>query len=501
MVRLGFRVLNEDIRNDILVPRYYDPEIDDLLAALEPTHQLVSVGELVDDGLLELRQGKYIPKLHYGTGSIPYVRTSDIANGELRASPKHGMSDAIWHEYQAQQDVCPGDVLLVHEGTYLIGTCAVVTRYDLPLLFQHHLAKLRVAPNGPLTGPLLAATLGAPIVQRQIRSKQFTADVIDSIVGRLQEVVLPIPRDEDARTALAAQCDAVADERAQARSRLSLLVRRLDAAMVTADPNPIRAVLTDELGDGVPMALLGERIGFRAFRHSDDAVRNDVLIPAYYDPTIADALNELAAGGCELVSIRELANDGVLALETGDEVGKLAYGSGAIPFVRTSDLGTWDLKLDPKQRVSRAVYDSLAEKQSVRPEDLLVVRDGTYLVGTAAMVSQGDVPLLFSGGVYRIRVERPDSLDPYLLLVLLWSHTVRRQIRAKRFTRDVIDTLGRRLEEIVLPLPTGELRAVVTDVARDLVRRRVELRDFAGQLGAFVEAGRIDDDVAMVPFG
>ena len=33
----------------------------------------------------------------------------------------------------------------------------------------------------------------APIVQRQIRSKQFTADIIDSIVGRLQEVVLPIP--------------------------------------------------------------------------------------------------------------------------------------------------------------------------------------------------------------------------------------------------------------------------------------------------------------------
>lgn len=485
--RLGFRVSDRDIRNDIFVPRYYDPEIDELLRALEPTHLLVSVGELVDDGLLELRQGKYIAKLHYGTGHIPYVRTSDIANGELRSSPKHGVSEAVWAEHQAQQDARAGDVLLVHEGTYLIGTGAAITRYDLPLLFQHHLAKLRAAPEAPLTGPLLAAILSAPVVQRQIRSKQFTADVIDSIVGRLQEVILPIPRDEALRAALMAECQEVGDQRAEARSRLSLLIRRLDAAMAAADSAPIHAVLTDELGAGVPMALLGERIGFRAFRHSQDAVLHDVLIPAYYDPTIEDALSELAAGGCELVSIRELVNAGVLSLETGDEVGKLAYGSGAIPFVRTSDLGTWDLKLDPKQRVSRAVYDSLADKQSAQPEDLLVVRDGTYLVGTAAMVSQADVPLLFSGGVYRVRVEQPESLDPYLLLVLLWSRSVRRQIRAKRFTRDVIDTLGRRFEEIVIPLPTGHLAAAITLVARELVQRRVELRDTAGQLGVAIE--------------
>ena len=185
--------------------------------------------------------------------------------------------------------------------------------------------------------------------------------------------------------------------------------------------------------------------------------------------------------------MRELAQAGVISLETGDEVGKLAYGSGDVPFVRTSDLGTWELKLDPKQRVSRALYDSLADKQSAQPEDLLVVRDGTYLVASAAMVSAADVPLLFSGGIYRIRVEKPDQLDPYLLLVLLWSQTVRRQIRAKRFTRDVIDTLGRRFEEIVLPLPTGQLRDAITEVSRRLVHRRTHLRDIAGGLGAAVQ--------------
>lgn len=486
--QMGFRITQDDVRNDILIPKYYDPELDDLCSELASTHMLVSIGELIEDGVLELRQGKYIGKLHYGTGRIPYIRTSDIANWELRSSPKHGVSEAVWKEFHAQQDVQPGDVLLVHEGTYLIGTCAPVTQYDLPLLFQHHLAKLRLTKDAPLEGPLLAALLGAPIVQRQIRSKQLTADIIDSIVGRLQEVVIPIPKDESVRVDLTQRCSGIYEERGEARSRLSLLMHRLDDALAVGDSEMISKVPTDEgIGTGLPVALLGEKVGFRAFTEGQDNLLNDILIPAYYDPTIGQTLDRLKGGGCQLITIKELVEDGVLSLETGDEVGKLAYGSGDIPFVRTSDLATWELKLDPKQRVSRAVFDSLASKQSAEPEDLLVVRDGTYLVGTTAMVSEADVPLLFSGGVYRVRVEQPDVLDPYLLLVLLWSRIVRRQIRAKRFTRDVIDTLGRRFEEVVLPLPEGKLSIEITKVARQLVRRRIQLRDAAGRLGVQVE--------------
>jgi type I restriction enzyme M protein len=93
------------------------------------------------------------------------------------------------------QDVQEMNVLLVHEGAYLIGTPCLLTRFDTRILYQHHLAKLRVLSSSLLSGPLLIAALLSPIVQRQIRSKQFTADVIDSIVGRFPEVVLPLPRD------------------------------------------------------------------------------------------------------------------------------------------------------------------------------------------------------------------------------------------------------------------------------------------------------------------
>src|SRR4051794_7208572 len=101
--RLGFRITAEEIRRNILVPKYYDPEIDERLAALSDTHELVSVQELLDSGRLAMTQGNYIGKMHYGTGPVPYIRTSDIANWELRGSPKHGVTDAIREKFASKQ--------------------------------------------------------------------------------------------------------------------------------------------------------------------------------------------------------------------------------------------------------------------------------------------------------------------------------------------------------------------------------------------------------------
>jgi hypothetical protein len=486
---LGFKIQASDIRKSIYVPRYYDPSIDDRLAELSATHDLVSIAELIESGELELRQGNYVGKMHYGTGLIPYIRTSDIANWELRGSPKHGVSDAVYDQYVAQQDVRQYDVLLVHEGTYLIGTPCLLTRYDTKILYQHHLAKLRVAKIERLTGPLLMAALMAPIVQRQIRSKQFTADVIDSIVGRLHEVVLPLPSSGEVRQRISAEARKVFEGRARARVGLALLTRELDQLLESGDPKQATDELADEALDITGLvSFLGERPEAHSFTVPSAKLRNAVLVPRYYDPRTDDDLNKLTST-CNLTTIGELVRGGRLSLQTGDEVGKLAYGSGLIPFIRTSDLGNWELKHDPKQRISADVYDQYAVKQSARAQDILLVRDGTYLVGSSSMVTEADTPLLFSGGIYRLRAKDQNDLDPYLLLALLNSRVVKRQMRNKQFTRDVIDTLGRRLEEVALPIPRDRrLAAAIAETMRKLLQQRSDLREAALRLGSEVEA-------------
>ena len=485
---LGFTIASGEVRRDILVPRYYDPLVPKRLGELERTHDLVSVGSLIDAGDLEMRQGNYIGKIHYGTGPYPYIRTSDIANWELRASPKHGVSAEVYETYARKQDVRQGDILLVHEGTYLIGTPCLLTRADTKILYQHHLAKLRVARERRISAPLLMVLLMAPIVQRQIRSKQLTADIIDSIVGRFQEVVLPVPKDPGVRTSLGTEAAATLEGRAWARSCLGVLTKVLGSALRAGSAEPLDHALSTLRGDeSGALAFLGARAGFSAFVLDSRDVQKGVLIPRYYDPDTDTAVEELKSS-CDLRSIGELARDGIIELETGDEVGKLAYGGGSIPFVRTSDLGNWELKHDPKQLVSTAIYEQYARKQSVEMDDILIVRDGTYLVGTSAMVTKNDLPMLFSGGIYRLRVRDRSRIDPYLLLALLNTDVVQRQIRDKQFTRDVIDTIGRRLEEVRLPIPRNDtLRSRVAEVFRDFVLNRAALLRRASELGRLAE--------------
>lgn len=82
-----------------------------------------------------------------------------------------------------------------------------------------------------------------------------------------------------------------------------------------------------------------------------------------------------------------------------------------------------------------------------------MVRDGTYLVGTCAIITEDDKEIVFQSHIYKIRVKKPEVLNPLLLLALLSCPLVRSQIYAKRFTQDIIDTLGERIHELQLPVP------------------------------------------------
>ena len=245
-----------------------------------------------------------------------------------------------------------------------------------------------------------------------------------------------------------------------------------------------RAIDRDELPE------IGQR--FRAFQaekmqgHSHLGygvnpcnINDNVLAPRYYDPEV-DAVLDYLGETHDLVSIQKLLDDDVLEISTGHEVGKLAYGSGTVPFVRTSDISNWEVKLDPKHCVSDEVYDTLAAKQDVRAGDILMVRDGTYLIGTCAFVTEYDTRIVFQSHMYKLRVKQPKKLSPHLLLAALSSEPVQKQIQAKRFTQDIIDSLGDRITELVLPLPKDDgIRHRIAATVEKSINERVESRELA----------------------
>lgn len=224
-----------------------------------------------------------------------------------------------------------------------------------------------------------------------------------------------------------------------------------------------------------------------------DEVRNGILVPKYYDPELDAALAALGKTH-DLLSLGALREQGIVSIETGVEIGKMAYGTGKIPFVRTSDLSNWEIKADFKHGVSPVIYEREKRKADVQAEDILMVRDGTYLIGTTAIVTASDLPMLFQSHILRIRVEKPDELSPWLLLACLNSPIVKRQIRAKQFTQDIIDTIGRRVLEVYIPIPQDvNLRGRITAETKEVVETRVRLRNRVGQLAREV-GGEVEED-------
>ena len=218
-----------------------------------------------------------------------------------------------------------------------------------------------------------------------------------------------------------------------------------------------------------------------AFPIRRNQIKNRTLIPKYYDPVLTqDILAEEKKWEAPWVSLHDLVNEGMLSAETGIEIGKMAYGTGQIPFIRTSDIADLEVKADPRQGISKAIFDAAGAKGVVEEGDVLVVRDGTYLVGSSAIVTNTDTPALISGGLYRLRSLAPKKLDPNALLGLLNLPIVRRQMRARQFTRDVIDTLGYRLFEVRIPNPMSKEAKNIGRKLGAILTSKFSLRDRIG---------------------
>jgi len=242
---LGYAIAAKEISENVLAPRYYNPDVGQELKELEATHDLITIQSLVDKGLLSITTGDEVGKLSYGNGTIPFVRTSDISNWEIKIDPKHCVGEDVFQSLTAKQDVREGDILMVRDGTYLIGTCAYVTEYDTRIVFQSHIYKLRVLNTDKLSPFLLLAALSSPPVQRQIKAKRFTQDIIDSLGDRVYELVLPIPKSEADKNRIIEMVKRSCRDRVEARE----LSRRASLEIVGLHENGTRGEsLTSNVG-------------------------------------------------------------------------------------------------------------------------------------------------------------------------------------------------------------------------------------------------------------
>ena len=222
----GYVIARNKINENIYIPEYYNPEIDlDLKKMVDSGERsLRTIESFIADGTLKITRGKEIGSNHYGTGSIPFVRTSDIVNWEIKVDPIKGVSEEVYNQFQKQMDIQERDILFVNDGTFLIGRTAMVTRLDSKILIQSHVRKLRVKKNQFINPYYLLYLLNTEVVQRQIEAKTFIQATISTIGNRLEEIQLPIHNDEKKIREISGEIQSIVESRADLRERTLLLM-------------------------------------------------------------------------------------------------------------------------------------------------------------------------------------------------------------------------------------------------------------------------------------
>ena len=99
---------------DYRVPRYHQrvTHVDPDEAAITADAPRATLGQLIDRHLITIRKGHEPGSEAYGSGDIPFVRTSDLANFEVSSDPTKAVSEDVLAKYSKLQRLRPGDILL-----------------------------------------------------------------------------------------------------------------------------------------------------------------------------------------------------------------------------------------------------------------------------------------------------------------------------------------------------------------------------------------------------
>lgn len=185
-----------NLRGVYFVPRYF--ENDTLLHQYRESEKFVSIGELVENGYLSIHSGHEVGSEAYGTGNIPFIRTSDLINFELASDPTNAVSEEIYQQYAKQQNLKEGDVLFIADGRYRIGKTAIINKYNIKCIIQSHIDIFSLSEDAPIKPYEFIYMMNSPIVQEQIRNLVFIQSTLGTLGNRIKEIQIPLPmRDKE----------------------------------------------------------------------------------------------------------------------------------------------------------------------------------------------------------------------------------------------------------------------------------------------------------------
>ncbi len=248
-------------------------------------------------------------------------------------------------------------------------------------------------------------------------------------------------------------------------------------------------IVNDELNDLHKNLINCEEFNYlkeqKYFKINFNQIQNNIFIPYYYTG-VQKTLKKLEKDqNFILYSINDLIAQKIIYtnkngyLPRGDEIGSNVYGLGDIPFIRTSDINNWEINLNSHKKTSKEVYELYRKKQNIEVGDILLVKDGgPNLIGNTAYITELDTEIIIQSHIFQIKnLPNSQNIDSFLILYLLNLDIVQKQIQAITFIQGTIATIGNRIMEIVLPIPSKlEIRRDISKKIENIIAEKVNIR-------------------------
>jgi len=205
------RVNIEDVFSKrVLVPRYYDTRwLDDFKVLLEREGlESVSLGELVDTGVITVRGGHGSPSNDRRSGNIPYVKVSDIRSLRINVNPTNLVTQEVAESFWRGGDsgLRAWDVITPNRASSNIGEFAVMLPGEERIVITKEVFILRVV-GGHDAGwsPFyLLWALCLKAVRKQWQRVALMQTNREDVSSRYREILLPVPHNAEWAEAVSA---------------------------------------------------------------------------------------------------------------------------------------------------------------------------------------------------------------------------------------------------------------------------------------------------------
>lgn len=252
--------------------------------------------------------------------------------------------------------------------------------------------------------------------------------------------------------------------------------------------NPLTGTRTDVIDDRVledVQELLSEAKTTSTSRWVErKALEPGLLaVPVYFDDrsvrNFADLLEGPEFEGFEAVSLGELISDGRVIARPGHGSPSADLRTGAVPYIKVSDLRAGQVNINPTNRVSEVVAKRFwrGKDSGLSAYDILTPVRTSKNIGDFGVLMPGQERLVLTKEILILHAADDADFDNFYLLWAMSLRAVRRQWDRVVFMQTNREDVGSRYRQILIPVAPSKDRAhEVSKPFRDYYLGMQELR-------------------------